>query len=289
MSKEYVIIGKNGQLGRGLQEKYPESLALDVSDVDITSMESLNKIDWSDKTLIINAAAWTAVDEAEKPENRDKVFAVNSEGPANLVKIALKYNLKLIHISSDYVFDGTKQNHSEDETFAPLSVYGESKAEGDKAIIDSDLEDYYILRTSWVVGNGNNFIKTMYGLAEKGVKPTVVNDQFGRLTFTSELVRAIDHLLSTKSPYGVYNVSNSGAIESWCNIAKSVYEFGGFDSEDVTGVATVEYYAGKDFIAPRPKYSDLDLTKIQSTGFVSEDYAPITEEYVYKLKEESKE
>ena len=288
MSKSYVILGKNGQLGRELQEVYPEALALDLGDVDITSEESLNKIDWSDKSLIINAAAWTAVDEAEKPENKEKVFAVNGKGPANLAKLAKENNLGLIHISSDYVFDGTKKNHSEDEAFAPLSVYGESKADGDQAIINSGLGDYYILRTSWVVGNGNNFIKTMYELAKKGIKPSVVDDQFGRLTFTSELVRAINYLLTIKAPYGVYNVTNSGEINSWCDIAKKVYELSGHNENDVAGVSTEEYYAGKEFIAPRPMFSDLDMSKIHETGFGSHDYEPIMEEYINDLKEGEK-
>lgn len=288
MSQEYVIFGKNGQLGHELQKKYPDAVGLDVSEVDITSEESLRKIDWANKTVILNAAAWTAVDEAEKPENREKVFAVNSKGPANLAKIALEYNMKLIHISSDYVFDGTKQNHNEDEKFSPISVYGVSKAEGDRAIIESNLGSFYILRTSWVVGDGNNFIKTMFNLANKGVKPNVVNDQFGRLSFTSEIVRAIDHLLNIEAPYGVYNISNSGPIKSWCDIAKTVYELSGYNEKDVTGVSTDEYYAGKDFIAPRPMYSDLDLSKIQKTGFESQTYEPIIKEYVYKLKEENK-
>src|SRR5690606_29757497 len=141
-------------------------------------------------TTILNAAAYTNVDGAETPEGRIAAWKVNATGPAILTRIALKHNLTLLHISTEYVFDGTQEIHTEDEPFSPLSVYGTSKAAGDTAV--GLLPQHYILRTSWVIGEGKNFVRTMLGLAQKGVSPTVVADQIGRLTFTSELVRAID-------------------------------------------------------------------------------------------------
>ena len=285
MSKKYVIIGSGGQLGTELRKKYPEALAVDYPEIDITSDESLSKIDWQNYTTILNAAAWTDVDGAEKPENYERVSAINAKGPQKLAEIALGNNLTLFHISSDYVFDGKQKKHSETELFSPLSVYGETKAAGDQAIIDSGLEKYYIIRTSWVVGEGKNFIKTMFELAHRGIKPRVVNDQFGRLTFTSELVRAIDYIIKTQVEYGTYNVTDSGPIKNWYEIAADTYELAGFSRNDVTGISTDEYFAGKEFIAPRPINSDLDLSKIQATGFESESYEPLMEKYIETLKE----
>ena len=282
MSKEFVIIG-GGQLGSELAKKYPDALAVDYPEIDITKPESLDKIDWSDKTTILNAAAMTAVDDAQIPANCEKVFDINTYGVRNLAEIAIKHGLHMIHVSSDYVFDGTHANHPEDETFSPMNVYGISKMLGDKEAAKA--KRYHIIRTSWVVGDGNNFIKTMFGLAQRDIKPSVVNDQFGRLTFTSELVRAIDHIIRNEIAYGTYNVSNSGPIKSWDEIAADVYELAGHSRDEVTGVSTMEYYAGKKNIAPRPENSDLNLSKIQATGFESHDYPQLVEEYVDKLKE----
>ena len=285
MSKSYVIIGAYGQLGLALHAEYPDAVAVDRDKLDITDMDSLQGFDWNGVDAIINAAAYTNVDGAETPDGRVLSWRINAVGVRNLAEIATLHDLRLIHISSDYVFDGSKENHLEDEPFSPLSVYGANKAAGDIAV--SLVPKHYILRTSWVVGDGNNFVKTMFGLAQKGVQPSVVNDQFGRLTFTSELVRAIDHLLQTDSPNGVYNVTDSGPIKSWFDIAADVYELAGYNRSSVTGVTTAEYYAGKEFIAPRPKHSDLNMTKIQKTGFVSQDYETVLKEYVNKLKEDS--
>ena len=125
-----------------------------------------------------------------------------------------------MHIFSDYVFDGTREPHFESEDLSPLSVYGASKAAGD--LLVEQLDKFYLLRTTWVIGEGKNFVRTMLGLAEKNISPTVVNDQVGRLTFTSELVRIIDHLLSIEAPFGTYNATNDGPLESWADITKRI-------------------------------------------------------------------
>ena len=112
-----------------------------------------------------------------------------------------------MHFSSDYVFDGAQEVHSETEPFSPLGVYGQTKAAD--ALVGS-LPAHYVLRTSWVIGDGHNFVRTMATLADRGVNPEVVDDQFGRLTFTAEISRAIVHLLEIDAPYGTYNLSNDG-------------------------------------------------------------------------------
>jgi dTDP-4-dehydrorhamnose 3,5-epimerase len=196
-NSKIFIIGANGQLGTALRKQYPEARSADVSELDITNRQSVENFDWSGIEVILNAAAYTNVDGAETNEGRVAAWNVNASAVANLVKIAQEYNITLVHISSDYVFDGTVEPHTESEPFSPLSVYGASKAAGDLAV--SLLEKHYILRTTWVIGEGKNFVRTMLELAKKGVSPTVVADQIGRLTFTDELVRAIDYLLTKKA------------------------------------------------------------------------------------------
>ncbi len=141
---------------------------------------------------------------------------------------------------------------------------------------------HYILRTSWVIGDGHNFVKTMASLADRGVQPGVVEDQYGRLTFTDELVRAIAHLLDTGAPYGTYNLSNGGDPMTWAEIARAVYQARGRTAADVRGVTTAEYGAGKA-LAPRPVHSALDLTKITRSGFRPADARARLQEYLAGL------
>ncbi len=297
MSKNYFIVGANGQLGQALQAKYPDAQKADVGELDITDKKSVENFDWSGIEVILNAAAYTNVDGAESAEGRVSAWAVNADAVANLVAVAAKYDMTLVHISTDYVFDGTRNPHTEDEPFSPLSVYGASKAAGD--LLVSLAPKFYILRTSWMIGEGKNFVRTMLELGKKGVSPTVVADQIGRLTFTSELVRAISHLLSneantsppttyhlpptgTPAPYGTYNVSNDGESVSWADITRIIFEQAGFKDLTVTDTTTAEYYAGKTSIARRPLQSTLDLSKLHSTGFGSTDWHDDLRNYITK-------
>ncbi len=276
---EIFIVGANGQLGTALKAKYPGAQSADIDEMDITKAESVTNFDWSGIKYILNAAAFTNVDGAETAEGRVAAWNVNSAAVANLVRAATAHDITMVHISTDYVFDGTKAPHSEDELFSPLSVYGQSKAAGDLVI--SLLPKHYVLRTSWVIGEGPNFVRTMLGLGQKGVAPTVVADQVGRLTFTDELVKAIDHLLAKQAPYGTYNVSNGGEPASWADITRQIFKDAGFDLT-VTDTTTAEYYAGKDGIAPRPLQSSFDLSKIQATGFTPTDWQENLASYVKK-------
>ncbi|HXR49932.1 MAG TPA: NAD(P)-dependent oxidoreductase [Verrucomicrobiae bacterium] len=273
------IVGANGQLGRALQTQYPGAHSADINELDITDASSVANFDWSQVKTILNAAAYTNVDGAETADGRVAAWKVNASAVGNLVRAAQQHDLTLVHISTDYVFDGTGHPHTEDEPFSPLSVYGQSKAAGDIAV--SLLPKHYILRTSWVIGEGKNFVRTMLELGKKGVSPSVVADQIGRLTFTSELVRAIDHLLTSTPVYGTYNVSNSGDEASWADITRAIFQAASFDLQ-VTDTTTAEYYAGKDGIAPRPLQSGFDLSKIQSTGFTSTDWREDLSKYVAK-------
>lgn len=264
------IIGAGGQLGLALCAKYPEARTADIDSLDITNKASVEAFDWSGIKVILNAAAYTNVDGAETADGRIVAWAVNANAVANLVSVAAQHDITLVHISTDYVFDGTRSKHREDEEFSPLSVYGASKAAGD--LLVSLAPKFYILRTSWVIGEGKNFVRTMVELANKGISPTVVHDQIGRLTFTSELVRAIDHLLTTESEYGTYNVTNSGNSVSWADITREIFKDLGRPDLSVTNTTTEEYFASKKGIAPRPLQSTLDLAKLGGSGFQSHDW-----------------
>jgi dTDP-4-dehydrorhamnose 3,5-epimerase/reductase len=266
--KKILIIGAGGQLGRALIMAMPSAIPISRGTMDLASPESITTFDFAPYGVVINAAAYTKVDAAETEVGRREAWAVNVGGMASLIEAARKHRFTLIHLSSDYVFDGSQVLHTETEPFSPLGVYGQTKAAGD-ALIGS-LPAHYLLRTSWVIGDGRNFVRTMASLADRGVSPEVVDDQFGRLTFTTEIGRAILHLLDTGAPYGTYNLSNDGGAMTWAGIARVVFQARGRDASSVRGVTTAEYGAGK-LLAPRPRHSLLSLDKIIGSGFQPTD------------------
>lgn len=257
-----LVTGAGGQLGQALRQIMPEAVFLTRDELDITDADAVGDFDFSDVSAIVNAAAWTDVDSAETGA-RAQAWAVNVTGPANLVAAARRHRLPLVHISSDYVFDGEGEIHDEDEPASPLSVYGTTKAAGDAVV--ATWPNHYILRTSWVVGDGPNFVRTMARLADEGHSPSVVDDQFGRLTFAEDLARAVNHVITAAAPHGVYNITSDGDTVSWYEIAQAVFEARGA-SGTVTPISTADYTAGKD-TASRPRHSTLNLDKIKNTGF----------------------
>ena len=268
--KTVVITGANGQLGRALRIIFPNAIALTRQELDITDEATVKSFYWQPNSVIINAAAWTDVDAAENPDNFQQVNLVNHRAVRYLAEAATTHGLTLVHISSEYVFDGSRPIHNEDEPFSPLNVYGKTKADGD--LVAATTTKHYIIRTSWVVGDGRNFVSIMQDLAARDIKPSVVNDQIGRLTFTDTLAHGIKHLLETNAPYGTYNLTNEGQSASWADIAKIVFEKSGKSSSDIQPVSTAEYFASKPGAAQRPLQSTLDLTKIEKTGFIPEDW-----------------
>jgi dTDP-4-dehydrorhamnose 3,5-epimerase/reductase len=276
---EIFIVGANGQLGTALKQRYPNAKSSDIDELDITDKESVEAFDWMGIKIILNAAAHTNVDGAETTEGQIIAQKVNADAVGYLADVAKSHNITLVHISTDYVFDGSKTPHREDEVFSPLNQYGKTKAAGD--IAAASAPKHYILRTSWVIGEGKNFVRTMLELGKKGINPSVVADQIGRLTFTNELVRAIDYLLSKQCEFGTYNLSNDGPVTSWANITRKIFELAGYNNT-VTDVTTAEYYDGKDGIAPRPLNSELDLSKIKSVGFQPKDWQQDLETYIIK-------
>ena len=285
MSKSYFIVGGSGQLGTALAAHYPEATVVDRDAFDITDPTSYYSVDWSQYDTFINAAAMTNVDGAETPDGRRLAWAVNATAVGLMAATASRHDLTLVHVSSDYVFDGTQTEHTEAEPFAPLGVYGQSKAAGD--IAAATTPKHYILRTSWVIGQGKNFIGIMNDLANRDIKPSVVNDQIGRLTFVPTIVESIEHLLTSGAAFGIYNCTNSGDSVSWADIAKLVFEKSGKSASDVTPVSTSEYYAGKDGIAPRPLQSTLSLDKLVASGYQPKGWREHLEEHWKTMEEQS--
>lgn len=273
-----LIIGSAGQLGKALQSKYPNAVAVDRDDFDITDWEFIKNYDWSQVNIILNAAAYTNVDGAETPDGRRSAWLINASGPSYLSKIAAEHGITLVHVSSEYVFDGMKEIHTEDEPLSPLGVYGQSKAAGDVAL--NVAPKHYIVRTSWLIGDGPNFVRTMIGLAAKDISPIVVSDQIGRLTFTGTLVNAIHHLLSSGCAYGTYNVSNDGQPASWADVTRAIFKSLDRDDLSVKDTTTAEYFASREGIAPRPLQSSFNLAKIKSVGLILNDWHEELDKYV---------
>lgn len=271
-----LITGARGQLGRALAVGFPGAELVDLAELDLTDANAVSKWPWSEYDVVLNAAAYTAVDAAETAEGRIQAWAANATAPATLARLSREHGFTLVHYSSDYVFDGSRSTHAESEPLSPLGVYGQSKAAGDLAVATAPR--HYLVRTSWVVGDGSNFVRTMQSLAAKGVCPRVVSDQIGRLTFADELVRATRHLLATPAPFGTYHASNAGPTMSWAEVASAVFELSGRDASDITAVSTAAYGAGQR-LAPRPASSVLDLTKLVATGFEPEAAGTALERY----------
>lgn len=282
-ARKTLVVGAGGQLGRALRAELGDLPRIEWTtraEFDLGDPESATSRRWRDYDTIINAGAYTAVDLAETPDGRRDAWAANAAGPAALARIAGEYGLTLVHVSSDYVFDGSADRaYREDDAVCPLGVYGQSKAAGDLAV--GTVPRHYVLRTSWVIGEGKNFVRTMASLAERGIDPKVVDDQRGRLTFATEIARAIAHLLATGAPYGTYNITGAGEPRTWAELAADIFALVGADRSRVSGVSTGEYFAGAEGpVAPRPLNSVLDLVKIEGTGFVPRDAGEQLEEYL---------
>mgnify|MGYP000079096284 FL=1 len=291
--KRTLVTGCDGQLGhavRALAEERGLTAWFDFCDIDAFDMSdpaAYGQYDWPLYGAVINCGAYTAVDRAETPEGRTAAWRANATGPALLARTCAEHGITLVHVSSDYVFDGTAELHAEDEPFSPLSVYGQTKAAGDLAV--AGCPRHYIVRSSWVIGEGRNFVGTMRSLSDRVADPadalervTVVDDQYGRLTFTRDMAEGILWLLgyregdvepSSPCPYGTYNLTGSGPVESWAAIAARVFDLANGNGERVVPVSTAEYYAGAEGpIAPRPEHSALDLAKIEVAGFEPRDW-----------------
>ena len=263
--KKILVTGANGQLGRALRTEFGDHPGIEYTtraDLDLTSPELDTARRWRDYSTIINAAGYTGVDAAETPEGRQDAWAANAAAVAHLSRVARDHGITLVHVSSDYVFDGTKSGaYDEDDPVSPLGVYGQTKAAGDLSA--ATVARHYVIRTSWVIGEGKNFVDTMASLAARGIDPHVVDDQIGRLTFTHDIAATIRALLERGAPYGTYNVTGAGDPASWAEIAKEVFRLTGHDAERVTGVSTDAYFArATHAVSPRPRNSVLSTARV---------------------------
>lgn len=259
-----LVTGANGQLGQALKfiaGNYPEIQFVFTAskDLDITNKDSVQAVFKKMKPdFCINTAAYTAVDKAEsEPEN---AHLINVIGPENLAEASKDFNTTLLHISTDFVFDGKKNiPYKEEDVTNPQSIYGQTKLEGEKAIQEI-LENYYIIRTSWLYSDfGNNFMKTMLRLAKERTSLSVVNDQIGTPTHAVDLAEAlVKIILSDKKAYGIYHFSNEGAA-SWYDFAKEIFDINNIEI-DLQPIPTTQFPTP----AQRPKYSVLDKTKIKN-------------------------
>ncbi|MBB5749574.1 sugar nucleotide-binding protein [Micrococcus sp. TA1] len=276
-----LVLGATGQLGRELKRQLANRPGIEFlgrDRFDLADPAAVGAVDWRQVGTVVNAAAYTAVDEADTTDGGRAAWAANAEGVARLASACAQHHVTLIHVSTDHVFDGTKDGaYTEADALCPANAYGTSKAAGDLAV--GIVPKHYLLRASRVIGEGENFVRTTHSLAAQGERATVVADQFGRLTFTEDLVAAIVHLRNSGAPYGTYNVTNAGAPASWADVARRVYERSGRPASDVMETTTDAYAAGIR-AAPRPLNSVLDLSKLEATGFTPRDQWEVLDAYL---------
>jgi dTDP-4-dehydrorhamnose reductase len=233
--------------------------------LDITDSEAVSRALLELRPdAVVHCSAWTAVDAAEDPENRDIVFALNVHGPENIAAACKAVGAKMLYLSTDYVFDGkgTRPWQPDDTCYAPLNVYGQSKLEGEFAVAKK-LTRFFIVRIAWVFGlNGKNFIKTMIHAGKTHDTVRVVNDQIGTPTYTKDLARLLVDMIGTEK-YGYYHATNEGGYISWYDFCCEVYKQYGLTTK-VIPVTTAEYGLSK---AARPENSRLDKRKLIEAGF----------------------
>lgn len=258
-----LIIGAKGMLGQDLALVFNDyNLTLwDKDEIDITDEQQVDsKIKELNPNIIINCAAYTDVDGAET--NQAIAMQINAEAVGFLAKVAKEINATILHISTDYIFDGTrKQGYTEDfAEFKPLNVYGESKLKGEE-LLKQYADNYYIIRTAWLYGkNGNNFVETMLKLGHEKDQLKVVNDQYGKPTFTIDLAQQIRYILDNKLPFGIYHITNETTESegiSWYEFAQEIFEQAEIEI-DLQACSSDEFPRP----AKRPPYSSLISTKL---------------------------
>lgn len=233
---------------------------LDITDPDAV----LAALEQYRPDAVIHCAAWTAVDAAEDPENRERVFAINAGGTRNIASACKAIDCKMLYISTDYVFDGQGEEpwDPDSRNYAPLNVYGASKLAGEEAVLEL-LDKYYIVRIAWVFGiHGSNFVKTMLRVGKDHDTVRVVNDQIGTPTYTSDLAELLaDMIMSDK--FGVYHATNEGGFISWYDFTCEIYRQAGLKTS-IVPVTTEEYGMST---ARRPYNSRLNKSKLTAAGF----------------------
>lgn len=264
-----LVTGSNGQLGSDLlvelRRRGHEVIGVDVAEMDITDKKQVDSVISQLKPdAVIHCAAWTAVDAAEDEENIPKVRAINSLGTRYIANACTDIGAKIIYISTDYVFDGEGDKPFDPDCtdYRPLSVYGQTKLDGELAVKEL-CDKFFIVRIAWVFGkNGKNFVKTMLNVGRMRDKVTVVCDQIGTPTYTPDLAVLLADMIVTDK-YGYYHATNEGGYISWYEYTKEIFRQANISAE-VVPVTTAEYGISK---AKRPLNSRLDKSKLARAGF----------------------
>lgn len=264
-----LVTGARGQLGydvvNELKGRGHEAIGVDIAEMDITDCESVKRVFSKVRPqAVVHCAAWTAVDAAEDTDNIPKARAINADGTRYIAEECKKLGCKMVYISTDYVFDGQGSEpwKADCKDYKPLSVYGQTKLEGELAV-SSTLEKYFIVRIAWVFGlNGKNFVKTMLNVGKTHDTVRVVSDQIGTPTYTYDLARLLVDMVESEK-YGYYHATNEGGYISWYDFTKEIYRQAGLDTK-VIPVTTAEYGLSK---AARPYNSRLDKSKLIENGF----------------------
>lgn len=259
-----LVTGVKGQLGYDVVNELTKrghiAIGTDIEEMDITDAGSVDKvIKESAPDAVVHCAAYTAVDAAE--DNVDLCRKINAEGTQNIANVCKELDIKMVYISTDYVFDGEGERPWEpDDNRTPLNVYGQTKYEGELAV-ENTLDKFFIVRIAWVFGvNGKNFIKTMLNLGKTRDSLTVVNDQFGSPTYTYDLAKLLVDMVETDK-YGIYHATNEG-ICTWYEFACEIFKQAGMDIK-VSPVLASEYPAK----AKRPSNSRMSKEKLTENGF----------------------
>lgn len=274
-----LITGANGMLAKAVRERFKEEelILTDVAELDITNLEAVEKfVENCKPEVIINCAAYTAVDKAE--EDVELARKINKDGPENLSIASAKNNSILVHISTDYVFGGElpiEKEYNEDDEKSPVTVYGSTKLEGEEAIA-KNTANYYIFRTAWLYGEGNNFVRTMLKLGKEKEELNVVADQHGSPTYAVDLADIIHQALEKKIPYGIYHTTNQG-FTTWYEFTKEI-----FAQANIT--CKVNPVTSEEFIRPakRPKNSQMSKEKILQTGITIPNWQGALARYIEK-------
>lgn len=273
-----LVTGANGQLGydvvKVLKLRNIECCGTTRNDFDVCDFTRAEKyITAFHPDVIIHCAAYTAVDKAE--DEKELCRAVNAVGTENIAKICKKINARMLYISTDYVFDGTKDGYYEvDDIPNPINVYGQTKLEGEQAV-QKILDRYFIVRISWVFGEyGNNFVKTMLRLGKERKEINVVSDQIGSPTYTKDLAKLLVDMIQTDK-YGVYHATNEGEC-SWAEFAEEIFKVAEFNVK-VNYITTSEYPTK----AKRPKNSMLSKENlISNTFYLLDDWKSAVKRYI---------
>ena len=267
-----LIVGANGQLGKDVvlecKRRGNSFVSCDITGdvdyiLDATNIDDVNKIIEDTKPeAVINCAAWTAVDAAEEEENKDKVYKLNVTIPHNLTEACMNKGIKLLHISTDYVFDGKGEKpwEPDDKNYNPLCYYGKTKLEGELEV--AKYSKSFIVRIAWLFGGPISFVNTMIKVGRTHDEVRVVNDQIGTPTYSKDLARLLVDMIETDK-YGYYHATNEGGYISWYDFCVEIYKQVGLKTK-VTPVTTAEYGLSK---AVRPFNSRLDKTKLSDNGF----------------------